>query len=387
MHVVIIPSWYSNDENNVLGSFFREQAKALGEAGVNVTIAYNEIIPLYKYEKFKIIFKNRISRNFEYGLDTYRYKDYNYYLHSNIRFLFFAKRIEKLLRKIEMEKGKIDLLHFHSCFWAGMCAEYLKKIFSIPYIITEHTGICSSKYVKPKHMKKIKSAYDNSFALIAVSNSLKNELKLISNNENLYVIHNFLDSKIFKPIDKFKFNGNVFKFFSLAFLVDGKGFSNLINSCKMLRDSGYEFVLEIGGDGYLRDKLEKQVNENNLKDNVKFLGMLNREEVIVKMNECHSFIMVSEYETFGVVYIESLACGKPVIGVKNGGVEDIIVDKNLGILIDECNETKILNAMIDMIKNYKFYDSIKIREYFLKNFEKTNIIDKLKDVYKNCLSN
>ena len=382
MHVVIIPSWYSNDENNVLGSFFREQAKALSEAGINVTIAYNEIVPLYKYKNFKMIFKNKIVRKSEHGLDTYRYRDYNYYFHSNARFLFFAKRLEKLIKKIKIEKGKIDLFHFHSCFWAGMCAEYIKSKFKIPYIITEHTGISSSKY-----MKKIKSAYDNSSVLIAVSNSLKNELKLISNNEKLYVIHNFLDGKIFKPIDNLKSCGNVFKFFSLAFLVDGKGFVDLIKACKILRDSGYEFVLEIGGDGYLRDELESQVVANNLIENVKFLGMLGREEVVIKMNECHSFIMVSGYETFGVVYIESLACGKPVICVKNGGAEEIIRSGDFGILIDECDEVKISNAMIDMIKNYKFYNSVKIREYFLENFEKTNIIDKLKDVYKNCLSN
>lgn len=389
MHVVVIPSWYSNNENRVLGSFFKEQAIALSESGVNITIAYNEIIPLLKYKDFKIIFQNRITRSIEDGLDTYRYKDYNYYLHYHKRFLFFSKRLEKLISKIIFEKGKIDLLHFHSCFWAGVCASYLKTKFNIPYVITEHTSVYNSKFIKKSYMKYVKKAYDGSCALISVSRSLKNELSQISINKNLHVIHNFLDGNIFKQLgsNNSKVKSKVFKFFSLAFLVEGKGFIELIDACEKLFNLGYEFTLEIGGDGYLRSELEKQVINKGLSDVVKFLGLLDRNEVVNKMNECDSFIMVSKYETFGVVYIEALACGKPVIAVKNGGAEDIICDDNIGILIDECNNLQILNAMIHMIKTHKSYNSIKIREYFLTNFEKNNIIDKLKDVYKNCLSN
>ncbi len=44
-----------------------------------------------------------------------------------MRFNIFAKRIEKLIDRVIEDKGKIDILHFHSCFWAGICGPYIKK--------------------------------------------------------------------------------------------------------------------------------------------------------------------------------------------------------------------------------------------------------------------
>ena len=53
MHIMFIPSWYDNDRNKVHGSFFREQATKLQEAGVKITVAYNEIWPLTLIGKIK----------------------------------------------------------------------------------------------------------------------------------------------------------------------------------------------------------------------------------------------------------------------------------------------------------------------------------------------
>ena len=103
------------------------------------------------------------------------------------------------------------------------------------------------------------------------------------------------------------------------------------------------------------------------------------------MNKCDAVILASSYETFGVVYIEALACGKPVIGVKNGGAEDIIID-DVGILVDTNSKDNLSKAIVEMILNINKYKYTTIRSYFLNNFEKSIIIDKLKDVYVTCLN-
>ena len=383
MHVVIVPSWYSNEKNFVLGSFFKEQAKALKESGLNITVCYNEIFPIYRYDKLGSIFNNKIINNDEEGLDTYRYQTFNYLLHSSKRFDLFSKGIEKLLNHVIKTKGKIDIIHFHSCFWAGICAPYIKEKFSIPYILTEHTGIENSTKIKKSYMKYILNAYNDAEILISVSNSLKQEI-LKKINRDIRVIHNFIDGNKFKIISTSSNNKDKFVFFSLAFLVEGKGFENLIKSCKKLVEKGYEFLLEIGGDGYLREKLEGIVKQQNLEKYIKFLGLLTRDEVVYIMNKCDAFILCSLYETFGVVYIEALACGKPVIAVKNGGSEEIIND-DVGILVEKNDLDKIFDAMESMICNIEKYDSKLIRDYFIENFEKNIIIGKLKDVYKICL--
>lgn len=384
MHVVVIPSWYHNEKNLVLGSFFKEQAMALKESGVNVTVCYNEIFPIYRYNKVLNVFKKQVYIKNEDGLDTYRYETFNYLMHSSKRFNLFSKGIEVLLENVIKTKGKIDVVHFHSCFWAGICAPYIKKKFSLPCVLTEHTGISNSNKIKKSYMKQILNAYESVDELISVSHALKQEI-LQHVHRDIKVIHNFLDGEKFK-INTYEIKKtNKFKFFSLAFLVEGKGFDILIKSCEILLKEGYDFLLEIGGDGYLREELEKYVLDNNLQNNIVFLGMLSREDVIKKMNECSAFILCSLYETFGVVYIEALSCGKPVIAIKNGGSNEIINNK-VGIVIDKKDLNEISNAMKTMMLNIEKYNSNVIREYFLNNFEKNIIIGKLKDVYKVCLS-
>ena len=133
-----------------------------------------------------------------------------------------------------------------------MCAPYIKNTFKIPYIITEHTSIYNSKKIKKSYMDYIYNAYKNADALISVSNSLKCEMLEILNRD-ITVIHNFIDGQKFNIIQENTDNlKKKFNFFSLAFLVDGKGFETLISACEILVSKGYDFLLEIGGDGYLR---------------------------------------------------------------------------------------------------------------------------------------
>ena len=354
-------------------------------SGIDITICYNEILPLYRFDEIYRILGKKIFKNVEDGLDTYRYIDFNYLLHSKLRFSVFSRRIEKLINRIIKDKGKIDLIHFHSCFWAGISAPFIKHKFNIPYVLTEHTSIYNSKKILKSYFKYIGEAYLKANKVISVSKYLKDEIFKTFNVKDISVINNFIDGNRFKIINN-KFSNKRFVFFSLAFLVEGKGFEELIQACEILLVKGYDFLLEIGGDGYLREKLESYVKNRNLHNNVIFLGMLTREEVVKRMNKCNAFVLASTYETFGVVYIEALACGKPVIAVKNGGSEEI-VNKEVGILLNNNGDLyiKLADAMIDMICNIGNYDESCIRKYFLDNFEREVIIGKLKDVYKNCL--
>ncbi len=70
---------------------------------------------------------------------------------------------------------------------------------------------------------------------------------------------------------------------------------------------------------------------------------------------------------------------------KNGGAEDIIID-DVGILVDTNSRDNLSKAIVEMILNINKYKYTTIRSYFLNNFEKSIIIDKLKDVYVTCLS-
>ena len=174
-----------------------------------------------------------------------------------------------------------------------------------------------------------------------------------------------------------------FIFFSLAFLEGEKGFDTLIKSfAKKFKDK--EAVLYIGGDGSQRSWLEALTVENGVKDQIIFLGALSRDDVSKWMNKCDCFVLPSRYETFGVVYIEALASGRPVIGALNGGAEDIINNLN-GYLIPIDDIDILAEKMIEVYDNIESYDEEEIRIDCLKRFSPKVIVNKIISVYKEVL--
>lgn len=157
MHIMFIPSWYSNVRNKVHGSFFKEQALELQKAGVKVTVAYNEVWPLTMLGK--IHEEKGLKYNVEDGLKTYRYKNYNYIPKNPLMFKVFNKRMEKLYKEIVKKEGVIDIIHAQSSLWGGISAAYIAEKYNIPLVITEHSSVERGPYVKKSYIPFICDSY------------------------------------------------------------------------------------------------------------------------------------------------------------------------------------------------------------------------------------
>ena len=381
MHIMVIPSWYSSSRNKIHGSFFKEQFKALANNNEKVTVAYNEIWPITMFGK--IHEKHGINFNIEDNLRTYRYKDYNYLPKTPLMFKSFNRRMDKLYQEIVKNEGKVDVIHAHSAFWGGIAATYISKKYNIPLVITEHSSLKYAKYAKESYKKYIYEAYENADCLIAVGNGLKKELQEYVNRP-IEVIHNMVDLQLFNIDENIESKNSIsnreFKFFSCGFLEEGKGMECLIKAfTKAFRDE--KVSLRIGADGSLRLPLKKLIEELGMDNQIKLLGALSREEVSKEMRTCDAFALASEHETFGVVYIEALACGKPVIGADNGGAEDIIREDN-GIIAKKKNVEDLTKALRKIKDNYQMYDKYEIREKTIFSYSEKVLVERLKGVYK-----
>lgn len=376
MHVMFIPSWYANVRNKVHGSFFKEQALAMQEAGISISVAYNEIWPLTLVGKVH----EKPGMNFEVedGLRTYRYKNYNFIPKSPLMFKVFNKRMDKLYKEIVKKEGEVDIIHAQSSLWGGISAAYISKKYNIPLVITEHSSIEKGTYVRESYKPIIKESYNVAKKVIVVGSGLKKEIEKFSGRNDVKVIHNLVSLDLFNIKEEKK--NKEFTFFSLAFLEGEKGMDTLIRAfAKGFK--GEKSVLKIGGDGSQREWLESLASNLGVKDQIIFLGTLLREEVAKNMNECDAFVLASRYETFGVVYIEALISGKPIIGMYNGGAEDIINDINGKIVpVDDVNKLK--EAMENIKENIKFYDSNEIKKDCIKRFSKDVIVEKIIEIYK-----
>ncbi|WP_294385869.1 glycosyltransferase [uncultured Clostridium sp.] len=380
MHVMFIPSWYDNNRNKVHGSFFREQATKLQESGVKVTVAYNEIWPLTLMGKVKE--KSGLYFNIEKGLRTYRYKNYNFVPKHPLMFNIFDKRMEKLYKEVVKKEGKVDVIHAQSSLWGGISAAYVAKKYNIPLVITEHSSVKRGQYVRESYYKRIVNSYKSADAIIAVGNGLKKEIEELTNRKDIKVIGNLVDLSLF-DIRNIKKESDEFIFFSVAFLEGEKGFDTLIKAfSKKFKNERARLV--IGGDGSQREWLEGIAKNEGIENQVTFTGALSREEVAGWMNKCDAFVLPSRYETFGVVYIEALASGKPVIGTFNGGAEDI-VNQEIGILVEIDNERELSDAMEYIRKNNKEYNPEKLRNYCTEKFSANVIIKKIINVYNEVI--
>ena len=380
MHVMFIPSWYDNNRNKVHGSFFREQATKIQENGVKVTVAYNEIWPLTLIGKVKE--KSGLFFNIEKGLRTYRYKNYNFIPKHPLMFKVFDRRMEKLYKEIVKKEGKVDIIHAQSSLWGGISAAYIAKKYNIPLVITEHSSVKRGQYVKESYLARIIDSYNSADKIISVGNGLKKEIEELSGRKDIKVIGNLVDLSLF-DIRDVKKEKNEFIFFSVAFLEGEKGFDTLIKAfAKNFKSENVKLV--IGGEGSQKSWLKDICNSESVEKQVLFTGALSRKEVAHWMNKCDVFVLPSRYETFGVVYIEALASGKPVIGTFNGGAEDIINDK-VGILVKIDDIQQLSDAMKYMKSNFNKYDSKEIRKYCTSKFSSKIITNKIIDIYNDIV--
>jgi len=95
----------------------------------------------------------------------------------------------------------------------------------------------------------------------------------------------------------------------------------------------YKVKLMIVGEGSEKLSLEKKVAALNLTDSIKFTGRIEYSKIADYHNMADIFVNISEYESFGVSVIEAMACEKPVIVTNQGGLKEIVENRNCGILV------------------------------------------------------
>jgi len=125
------------------------------------------------------------------------------------------------------------------------------------------------------------------------------------------------------------------------------------------------YELEVVGDGPYEKNLRLLVDKFGLNDQVVFSGRLPRDEVFPKMSAADCLIMVSNRETYGMVYIEAMSQGCVVIGVKNQGIDGVVVNGENGFLV-ECGNVKELAELLDRLMMMSKQEIMRISENALR---------------------
>lgn len=381
MKVLLLPSWYPDNKKPLNGVFFKEQAEALSKVGIEVIVLSINIRDIRQIDfKEKL---NKLEVSSENNVTVYRYNTYNYFPKIQELYLkYYSVLVKKMIKKIVSEEGNIDIVHIHSALDMGIA--YLKSGLNLPYVITEHSTKYSRKLINNIQKKYLSNVFNNSKRVLAVGNGLKKDISEYIDESRIEVIPNLVKMPEIDISKERKKSNKKFRFFSLGFLTYKKGMDLLIEAFNLGRNEFENVELFIGGSGEEMNNLNSLISKYNLSDNIYLLGELDREEVAINMNECDCFILASRFETFGIVYIEAMNYGKPVIASMTGG-PDTFINEECGLLVQNENIDEIKNAMIKMISEYDKYDKNYISRFCENNFSENVVANKLVSIYREVI--
>lgn len=372
MNILFLPSWYESDMEKNAGVFFTEQAMALQQMGNNVTIAIVDILN-YPYKSDKPKFK--IFKEERHGMDVYRIIVPSYMTGQlpKVFFSYYARYYKKLMKYMLSQGLKFDVMYAHSFWHAGYIATLLKKEYSIPLIVQEHRSMLITGEFSNKVNRFLKSTVENSDAFYCVSNKLRDNVYVRTGlSEGIEILPNMVDDLFqYKQLANDKFT-----YTFIGTLNENKRIIQLLKCFEKVKWNNSSICLKVAGDGPQREQINDLINNSEvLSESVEMLGLLPRDKVLDLLTETNVLVLPSAFETFGIVCIEAMAVGRPVICTRNGSAD--FVNESNGILIDVDSDDQLIGAMEKMYRNYSEYDQKLISENCVKTYSGSSVMSKV----------
>ncbi|MEW6407304.1 MAG: glycosyltransferase family 4 protein [Patescibacteria group bacterium] len=251
----------------------------------------------------------------------------------------------------KIPKLNLDIIHSHSPIMIGMFGNLVALSENIPIISTYHTyyseyakhywPIKKFKFATSKMVKNFEIFYYNRVdQVITPSEKLKKILQESGIENEITVLPTGIDLQEFKTGDGKRFRkkwgiGDDKKILLyVGRLNTEKNVDFLIEVANYLKNFP-EIIFVFVGDGKSRARIEKKVGNLNLRDKVLFCEFLSRSETVDAFFACDVFVFSSKTDTQGLVLGEAVAAGKPVVMVKDEGLNEMVVDGKNGFEVEE----------------------------------------------------
>lgn len=296
------------------------------------------------------------------------------------------KAVDQAIKKNDIE---FDLIHSHFTWSAGYVGAKLKEKYNVPFVVTAHGyDIYDLPFKDEEWKEKIEYVLNTADCIITVSNSNLRCIEKLDVDTPVKVIPNGFNNKMFHPMNSDECRKNLKLpmdkkiILTVGNLVEIKGHKYLIEAMSEVVKHRKDVLCIIVGNGKLEGKLKKQIKSLNLESYVKLVGRKSHNEIPLWMNACDVFVLPSQRESFGVVQIEAMACGKPIVATRNGGSEEIITSDDYGLLCEPTRSRKLAEC-ISLALN-KEWDIKKIGKYS-SQFTWDNAVKDILKIYSHNL--
>lgn len=348
---------------------------------------YKNLISSIDQQNIEQVVYNPIREESRVGNNEIKFKlensklFYRVILNYNTDRVFFKSKVNKILKDVEeiVNLTKITCIHAHTWYSDGAVAYELFLKYKVPYIITIRNTDLNLFYNYLYHLRGYGSnilLYAKKIVFIAdiyKNRFLKTDLFLRNKNvlENkLCIIPNGVDSYWLENLQKRKTNCNLknVKVLYIGKFDKGKNVLRLIKAIKLLNREHKVYHLTLIGGGGNEDKEVKEEFKNI--DYISFLGPIYDKLELQKEFLSHDvFAMPSKAETFGLVYLEAISQGLPIINTINEGIYGMY--ENVGESVD-CKSVKSISKGLEKIRNN--YDYYSFNPYNILNNHKWHSI-------------
>ena len=278
--------------------------------------------------------------------------------------LRYLKIVPLFLKLLTIRRG-FNIQHIFATSWnyAGILGWLSNRLWGIRYSLFTY-GLEVTKYQRMPIIKGLlRTVLNQSNLIFAISHYAKSCLEELGiNEEKIRVVYGGVDPKVFRPgLDSSQLRRrysltNKKVILTVGRLVKRKGHDHVIEALPMLLKEYPELVYLIVGDGPERPRLKSLAERLKVSSNIMFATHVEDKVLPYHYNLCQLMVMVNrkigrDVEGFGLVFLEANACGKPVIGGRNGGVVDAVIDGQTGLLVDDSNKESITRAILTLLKN------------------------------------
>ena len=275
----------------------------------------------------------------------------------------FLARIRKQVRAF-----RPDVIHLHHPFWLGSLGLFMARQLRIPAIYTYHTrlehyahfvplpGMLFRNLISHALIKRFANRCDG---VIVPTYSTEEYLRMIGVTTPTFVQPTGIEYERFqavKPADvealrkKLRLS-NEKVFISVARLSNEKNIDFMIEAIDRLRqESDVPFRFLMIGDGHQRDRLQKKIDSLELGSHFTLVGAVQPEEMALWYNLGDAFLFASKSETQGMVILEAMSAGLPVVAVRSSGIEDVVRDGLNGYKTPE-NQARWIEKARQLLEN------------------------------------
>jgi teichuronic acid biosynthesis glycosyltransferase TuaC len=396
LSVLVLSHMYPSTFNEIAGIFVHEQVKELIRQGCKVRVICPVPWSPFPINRLRAKWKtySRIPPQDVWNEVEVYYPRFLVYPKA----MLFASSGEWMYRGIKDLVAKIyqdfffDIIHAHVALPDGFSAMRLKKKYYKPLVVTIHgQDLQVTLHRNDRCKKALMKVFEIADRIIVVSTKLNRIARAeIGFEDKIRIVNNGVDPKKLKSKENgWTFNHSGCKtILSVSNLVNSKGIDLNLMAVSKLIEKHPRLKYVVIGDGPERKRLVGLVANLGVDSQVEFIGRLSHEKVMKYMAEIEIFSLPSWLEGFGVVYLEAMAHGKPIIACQGEGIEDVITHGETGLLVEPKNVESLVEAIDFLLSNPEKAKSIgeRARNLVLEKYTWEKNAEKTIEVYREVLN-